>query len=537
MHTCRTWGLRALTLHVTLTAALLSGVTALQLSEAESSRTQSKPGPDFRKVPGSKPKLHPHPLSFQVEDGRKLQLTQNIRRGMGLEPAVFANGITRWSTQLAAFQHVQDVLDGVQHDIFVTRKAVKRRVQKQLKEVGVAESKACALGKRSLDEDYRLSYFAGLARAARILKKQYGWKHLSTVYWSGADSSSGCGQTANQRENALSILQAQKNADVILVDASQLKAVMNELPDTRIIVVDTFESGSLHPVLMAPDTALGIPRIIGVLKPHSLTPIDRNNGPRLGNVSHLAFLPGAKEMAGFHDSSPVHMTPAMLDKPILSLNHAIRFRYFMDCGGNPDHARFAGFFAQHEDHWPSMPLKARPYDILHLPSSATGSANFSAAKALKAHVQRLEAHLHYIRVIFPGLTVSTGAVDMTPSATVFISPYGQGEWTDLDFQAVMCGCLVIKPGAESFKAYPNVLEPGQMGLSVRADWVDLKEAVQSTLQDLEWAQFTALRATRRFLEMSDMRRYAADVDLALSQMLGFVPKPEPSEDPLKIVSS
>lgn len=65
---------------------------------------------------------------------------------------------------------------------------------------------------------------------------------------------------------------------------------------------------------------------------------------------------------------------------------------------------------------------------------------------------------------------------------VFVSPYGQGEWTDLDFQAIMCGCFVIKAGAESFKAYPNVFEAGNMALSVKADWSDLKEAVQQVMQ-------------------------------------------------------
>lgn len=63
-----------------------------------------------------------------------------------------------------------------------------------------------------------------------------------------------------------------------------------------------------------------------------------------------------------------------------------------------------------------------------------------------------------------------------------MSPYGHGEWTDLDFQAIMCGCLVIKAGADSFKAYPNVFEADNMALSVKPDWSDLKEAVQRVMQ-------------------------------------------------------
>lgn len=73
-------------------------------------------------------------------------------------------------------------------------------------------------------------------------------------------------------------------------------------------------------------------------------------------------------------------------------------------------------------------------------------------------------------------------ITFTNGVQVFVSPYGHGEWTDLDFQAIMCGCLVIKAGADSFKAYPNVFEADNMALSVKPDWSDLKEAVQRVMQ-------------------------------------------------------
>ena len=65
---------------------------------------------------------------------------------------------------------------------------------------------------------------------------------------------------------------------------------------------------------------------------------------------------------------------------------------------------------------------------------------------------------------------------------MFVSPHGQAEWTELDFWAVMCGCLVIKPGAEHFQMYPNILEAGNMAVTVQEGWGDLQNVLYDTFQ-------------------------------------------------------
>ena len=65
---------------------------------------------------------------------------------------------------------------------------------------------------------------------------------------------------------------------------------------------------------------------------------------------------------------------------------------------------------------------------------------------------------------------------------VFISPYGVGEWTHLDFQAMMCGCLVVKPGAGRFATYPGVFVPDDMVMSVHVEWDDLRDKLQLIFQ-------------------------------------------------------
>ena len=65
---------------------------------------------------------------------------------------------------------------------------------------------------------------------------------------------------------------------------------------------------------------------------------------------------------------------------------------------------------------------------------------------------------------------------------VYVSPYGAGEWTHMDFQAMICGCLVLKPGAMHFATYPNVFQPGEMVLSANVGWGDLREKILNIFQ-------------------------------------------------------
>jgi hypothetical protein len=39
---------------------------------------------------------------------------------------------------------------------------------------------------------------------------------------------------------------------------------------------------------------------------------------------------------------------------------------------------------------------------------------------------------------------------------VFVSPWGWGEWSHKDFEAMMCGCLVVKPGPDSYRFGSNL---------------------------------------------------------------------------------
>lgn len=56
----------------------------------------------------------------------------------------------------------------------------------------------------------------------------------------------------------------------------------------------------------------------------------------------------------------------------------------------------------------------------------------------------------------------------------FLSPYGYGEWSHKDYQAIISGCLLIKPQCDFFESYPNIYRDGETCIQCKADFSDLE---------------------------------------------------------------
>ena len=58
---------------------------------------------------------------------------------------------------------------------------------------------------------------------------------------------------------------------------------------------------------------------------------------------------------------------------------------------------------------------------------------------------------------------------------VVVSPFGMGEVTDQDIEAVLCGCYLVKPGAGSIHAFPDFLQAGSHVMEADLDWSGLQD--------------------------------------------------------------
>jgi Glycosyl transferases group 1 len=58
---------------------------------------------------------------------------------------------------------------------------------------------------------------------------------------------------------------------------------------------------------------------------------------------------------------------------------------------------------------------------------------------------------------------------------ICVSPFGYGEACGRDVEAIICGCLLVKPDMSHHRTYPNIFVPGETYVSVRWDYTDLAE--------------------------------------------------------------
>ena len=114
-----------------------------------------------------------------------------------------------------------------------------------------------------------------------------------------------------------------------------------------------------------------------------------------------------------------------------------------------------------------------------------------------------------------------GSSEMRRSRVV-VSPFGLGEITLKDFEAMLCGALLLKPNLEHMETFPHLLEPGVTVETHRWDLSDLDEIVDALLADPERSVEMARAAQDRyrgFLASEDgfhgfCRHFASLVDTA-----------------------
>lgn len=102
---------------------------------------------------------------------------------------------------------------------------------------------------------------------------------------------------------------------------------------------------------------------------------------------------------------------------------------------------------------------------------------------------------------------------------VFVSPWGWGEWSHKDFEAIMAGCLLVKPGADSYIMYPNLHQAGVTIINVKPDFSDMGTQVLALLQDLPSAQKIADAGMEALRQGAAPARFAEDLSVLLNEVL------------------
>ncbi|MCB1076079.1 MAG: glycosyltransferase family 1 protein [Simkania sp.] len=86
------------------------------------------------------------------------------------------------------------------------------------------------------------------------------------------------------------------------------------------------------------------------------------------------------------------------------------------------------------------------------------------------------------------------------NSKIMFSPFGYGEICPKDFEAVMKGCLLIKPSVEHLETYPQIHVPYETYVPVKWDLTDLHEKVTFYLENDDERQKLVQQASKVFGE-------------------------------------
>eukprot|EP00951_Prasinocladus_malaysianus_P018730 scaffold150193_cov30-Prasinocladus_malaysianus.AAC.1 len=75
-------------------------------------------------------------------------------------------------------------------------------------------------------------------------------------------------------------------------------------------------------------------------------------------------------------------------------------------------------------------------------------------------------------------------LELLKDTKVFVSPFGLGEFSGKDYEAILAGALLVKPLASKFQSFPNIYEP-HFVIETKNDFSDLEEQVMPILSHID----------------------------------------------------
>lgn len=114
--------------------------------------------------------------------------------------------------------------------------------------------------------------------------------------------------------------------------------------------------------------------------------------------------------------------------------------------------------------------------------------------------------------------------ELVRSKIVF-SPFGWGEVCFRDYEAVACGCLLVKPSMEHIATSPDIFVPGETYVPVKWDFSDLIPVIQECLANPEKSARIAANARRVLIDYYTRGGFVADVRRSMEGLVEMSPGP------------
>mmetsp|Transcript_28525 Transcript_28525/g.80474 ORF Transcript_28525/g.80474 Transcript_28525/m.80474 type:complete len:505 (+) Transcript_28525:450-1964(+) len=377
-----------------------------------------------------------------------------------------------------------------------------------------------------LNCDYRMAYTAILRRVEPYLKK-IGWDNYVVVEYLSEEE---------KREVPL--------ADIVIAPQNEFQDdLQSRFPKKKFIVVHTDDQATIHP-----DLDVDSDQIVGVFMHTSFTNLEENNKESPHFMRHCAWMipPEKMKQADIWMRDPP-ISPNGLKKVHTIIPQILRWVYPLDCGGQggfvilQNHA-----FGRNRTFTP--PLSERSVDIafigavgeaqeiLHAPGehpresdpgvvwvesmrSKTGVLNHRQ-KAIDA--LNKVAHKHNLTIVTEhGKWKYPKFINLLQDTKIFVSPFGIGEFSGKDYEAILAGALLVKPFATKLRSFPNIYDHTYL-LETKMDFSDLEEVVMPILSDPKYmqtkGQMIVERGKAHLKAYSEMEHYAQHLDHVMEKI-------------------
>mmetsp|Transcript_35565 Transcript_35565/g.89682 ORF Transcript_35565/g.89682 Transcript_35565/m.89682 type:complete len:484 (+) Transcript_35565:271-1722(+) len=319
--------------------------------------------------------------------------------------------------------------------------------------------------------------------------------------------------------------------DLIICQPSTYRNIHRDTPHTKYIILASHDSAALGATGLLKDR-----RLLAYLQHTDFSNPEEHNMLKISGRRHAAWV----NESGIHIPGKVTqntLAPDQLSKVITMIPQIQRWRYPLDCGGGRGaFSRFAkSGFREPRDHGFARELAGRSIDIAFA-GQITGIARQeigvndhrrAATKAIRALGRKYNLN---VAVHTEGLAMQQ-YIALLRDTKVFVSPFGIGEFSGKDYEAILSGALLVKPHAERLKAYPNIYDQ-KYAVAVSANFSDLGEKVMPFLTskaELGKAQVMVDGARGMLKEYSSREHFAQDVDALLLRLLRLEAA-EPSKD-------
>jgi Glycosyl transferases group 1 len=119
---------------------------------------------------------------------------------------------------------------------------------------------------------------------------------------------------------------------------------------------------------------------------------------------------------------------------------------------------------------------------LHARLSSAGEGWY---RRMRAHANTTVLSLHGIKTVTGASVPYRKYIKEMQNSKICFSPFGFGEVCWRDYEAIMCGALLIKPDMSHVTINPNIFRPFETFIPVKWDFSDVQEKIQYYLADKE----------------------------------------------------